>query len=124
MSADQFTPNSLLNVRWMEPLIKTLCAALEKMNAPETVKRALIESGDLEHVAWWISSQSPRTVEGVEKTPCVLDDETAAKWRALVKPVFFEMLVIGVQSVTIERTADKKCRLDIWMESDEKGGAV
>jgi hypothetical protein len=65
MTPDQITPDSLLNVRWMDPLIKTLYQALEKLNAPDTVKRALTDSGDLGHVAWWISTLPSVPVEPV-----------------------------------------------------------
>lgn len=39
-------------------LVVTLLAALDKLNAPQDVKDALTENGDVEHVAWWIETHA------------------------------------------------------------------
>jgi NTP pyrophosphatase (non-canonical NTP hydrolase) len=42
-------------------LVNTLIAALNKMDAPEDVVRALAENGDVAHVHWWISKLNTTT---------------------------------------------------------------
>ncbi|MBC8009935.1 MAG: hypothetical protein H7067_07550 [Burkholderiales bacterium] len=39
-------------------LINTLLSALDALGAPEDTKRALVASGDVEHVHWWISERA------------------------------------------------------------------
>ena len=46
-------------------LVNTLLAALDALNAPQDVKDALIESGDCEHVHWWITEGRKQALPNV-----------------------------------------------------------
>ena len=66
MKPEERLPGKEVWERWLNPLCKTLHQALEKLNAPGTVKRALTDGGDLGHVAWWISTLPATESEGGE----------------------------------------------------------
>jgi hypothetical protein len=46
-------------------LVTALLEALDRLGAPQTVKDALTESGDCEHVMWWM--KNPSEAEAFEK---------------------------------------------------------
>jgi hypothetical protein len=51
-------PISKTTIVLLSNLTNTLLAALDKLGAPQDVKDALTESGDCDHVLWWITEKA------------------------------------------------------------------